>query len=76
MQIMTSSFAHRKIIYHYIQKKVFSIPGSEELFTVEKYKKQLAKPYSKLDLYLCWTSDFSTGNSGPLSNLNKTESNV
>ena len=53
MQIMTSSFAHRKIIYHYIQKKVFSIPGSEELFTVEKCKKQLAKPYSKLDLYLC-----------------------
>ena len=50
------------------------IPGSEELFTVEKYKKELAKPYSKLDLYLCQTSDFSVGNSGPLSTLYKTES--
>ena len=76
MQIMTSSFAHRKIIYHYIQKKVFNIPESEELFTVEKYKKQLAKLYSNPDLYLCRKSDFSTGNSDPLSNLNKTETNL
>ena len=50
------------------------IPGSEELFTVEKYKKELAKPYSKLDFYLCRTSDFSVGNLGPLSALDKTES--
>ena len=56
------------------QKVVASIPGSEELFTVEKYKKELAKPCSKLDLYLCRTSDFSIGNSGPISNLNKAES--
>ena len=53
---------------------VTSIPGSEELFTVEKYKKELAKPYPKLDLYLCRTSEFSVGNSGQLSTLNKTES--
>ena len=53
---------------------VTSIPGSEELFTVEKYKKELAKPYSKLDLYICRTSYFSVGNSGPLTTLNKTES--
>ena len=53
---------------------ITSIPGSEELFTVKKYKKELAKPYSKLDLYLCRTSDFSVGNSGPLSTLNKMES--
>ena len=50
------------------------IPGSEELFTIEKYKKELAKPYSKLDFYLCRTSDFSVGNLGPLSALDKTES--
>ena len=56
------------------QKVVTSIPGSEELFTVEKYKKELAKPYSKLELYLRQTSDFSVGNLGPLSTLNKTES--
>ena len=53
---------------------VTSIPGSEEFFTVKRYKKELAKPYSKLDLYVCQTSDFSVGNSGPLSTLNKMES--
>ena len=51
-----------------------SIPETKELFTAEKYKKELAKPYSRLDLYLCRTSDFSVGNLGPLSTVNKTES--
>ena len=36
--------------------------------------KELAKPYSKLDLYLCRTSIFSIGNAGPVSNLNEAES--
>ena len=58
------------------RKVVTSIPGSEELFTVEKYKKKLVQPFSKSDLYLCRTSDFSVGNSGPLSTLNKTESTI
>ena len=31
-------------------------------------------PYSKLDLYLCQTCDFSAGNSGALLTSNKTES--
>ena len=53
---------------------VTNIPNSEMLFTLEKYNKEFAKPYFKLDLYLCRTSDISTGNSGPLSNLNGTES--
>ena len=53
---------------------VTSIPGSEELFTVEKYKTELAKPYCKLDLYLCRISDFSVGNLGPLLTLNITGS--
>ena len=53
---------------------VTNIPKSEMLFTLEKYNKEFAKPYFKLDLYLCRTSDFSTGNSSPLSNLNGTES--
>ena len=56
------------------QKVVTSIRGSEELFTIEEYKKELAKPYSKLDLYFCRTSDFSVENPGPLSTLNKAES--
>ena len=58
------------------RKVVTSIPGSEELFTVEKYKKKLVQPFSKSDFYLCRTSDFSVGNSGPLSTLNKTESTI
>ena len=53
---------------------VTSIPGSEELFTVEKYKTELAKPYCKLDLYLCRISDFSVGNLGLLLTLNITGS--
>ena len=57
------------------RKVVTSIPGSEELFTVEKYKKKLVKSFSKLDLYLCRTSEF-VGNSGPLSTLNRTESTI
>ena len=53
---------------------VINTPWSEELFMVEKYKKEFAKPYSKLHIYLCQTYDFSVGHSGPLSTLNKMES--
>ena len=56
------------------QKVVTNIPGSEELFMAEKYEKELGKPYSKLDLSLCRTSDIFIGNSGSLSNLNETKS--
>ena len=56
------------------QKVVTNIPGSEELFTAEKYKKELGKRYSKLDLSFCRASDISIGNSGSLSNLNETKS--
>ena len=33
------------------QKVVEYIPGTSEVFTVEKYKEFLSKPYSKVDLY-------------------------
>ena len=39
------------------QKIVVTIPGSDEYFTVEKYKAELAKPYSKVDLYICKVSE-------------------
>ena len=39
------------------QKVVATIPGSDEPFTVEKYKCELSKPYSKVDLYICLVSD-------------------
>ena len=35
------------------QKIVEFIPGSNEEFTVEKYKDELGKPYSQVNLYLC-----------------------
>lgn len=44
------------------QKQVISIPGSSNLFTLESYKKELAKPYSKIDLYLCLSSTFHCEN--------------
>ena len=35
------------------QKLVHKVPGSDEDFSVAKYKQELAKPYSKVDLYIC-----------------------
>jgi len=39
------------------QKMVDFIPGTTKRFTVEGYKHELAKPYSKLNLYLCKSHD-------------------
>ena len=35
------------------QKPVGNVPGTENLFTVELYKQELSKPYSKVNLYIC-----------------------
>nr|XP_047143015.1 uncharacterized protein LOC100197382 [Hydra vulgaris] len=35
------------------KKKAEYVPGTNSLFTVEKYKESLNKPFSKIDLYLC-----------------------
>lgn len=40
------------------QKEVLKVPGSDEKFTVAKYKQELAKPYSKVDLDICREEDF------------------
>ena len=32
---------------------VDKIPGSTEKFTVEKYKEELGRPYSRVNLYIC-----------------------
>jgi len=37
------------LLYPAVVKK----PGSDENFTVAKYKHELAKPYSKVDLFIC-----------------------
>ena len=43
------------------QKKVDIIPGTKMHFNVERYKKELAKPFSKIDLYLCMTHQVKRG---------------
>ena len=45
------------------QKVVEYIPGTSEVFTVEKYKEFLSKPCSKVDLYLCNISNIVVDNS-------------
>lgn len=40
------------------QKPVLKVPGSDEDFSVAKYKQELAKPYSKVDLYICKETEF------------------
>ena len=39
------------------QKKVEHILGTNVPFTLQQYKEDLAKPFSKTDLYLCKTYD-------------------
>ena len=39
------------------QKKVEYIPGTNVPFTLQQYKEDLGKPFSKIDLYLCKTYD-------------------
>lgn len=38
-------------------REVVFIPGTNQQFTVSDYKKELGKPYSKIDLYLCLSHD-------------------
>ena len=45
------------------QKVVEYIPGASEVFTVEKYKELLSKPYSNVDLYLWNISNIVVDNS-------------
>ena len=40
------------------QKPVLKVPGSDEDFSVAKYKQELAKPYSKVVLYICKETEF------------------
>ena len=36
------------------------IPGTEEPFTVEKYKDALGRPYSRVNLFLCRMEDYES----------------
>ena len=37
---------------------VDKISGCQDNFTVARYKEELAKPYSKADLFICEEADF------------------
>ncbi|CAB4015829.1 Hypothetical predicted protein, partial [Paramuricea clavata] len=40
--------------------KAESLPGSDEPFTLQRYKEEIGKPYSKIVLYLCrWAEYYS-----------------
>ena len=41
------------------QKLVKYVPGTNEDFSVAGYKKEFSKPYSKLDLFLCKTHEYT-----------------
>ena len=41
------------------QEKKKYVPGTNEDFSVAGYKKELSKPYSKLDLFLCKTHEYT-----------------
>ena len=41
------------------QKVCRMLPASNEIFTVEKYKLFLNRPYAKINLFLCIEYDFS-----------------
>ena len=45
-------------------KIVVKVPGSEEDFTVLKYKKELSKPFNRCDLFVCKLHDLSASVSG------------
>lgn len=40
--------------------RIVKIPGSEEDFTLHRYKEELGKPYERITLYLCKVTDFFT----------------
>jgi hypothetical protein len=35
-----------------------TLPGSNEPFSVERYKDELGKPYSRITLFICRVTDF------------------
>ena len=48
------------------QTKVSCPPGSQEPFTLEKYKKDIGKAYTQLTFYVCKTQDYLEFLSKPL----------
>ena len=47
------------VLFNPDQKLVKYVPGTNEDFSVAGYKKELSKPYFKLDLFLCKTHEYT-----------------
>lgn len=41
--------------------EVVHVPGSEKPFKLAEYKKELGKPYSRINFYICLEMDFKGG---------------
>ncbi len=41
-------------------RQVKNIPGTDDPFTVQKYKEAIGKSYQKITLYICTAEDFET----------------
>ena len=41
---------------------VLCLPGTKELFSVEKYKESLGRPYSRVNLHICKMVDYESRN--------------
>ena len=51
-----------KVFYHLLygdKNLVNTLPGSDEHFTLRRYKAEIDKPYSRITLYLCSASDYN-----------------
>ena len=49
--------------YALLYPEVFYLPGSSNVFQLDKYKHNLAKPYSQILFYLCMLLHFEQGQS-------------
>ena len=53
--------SNKKAFYQLLyadKNKVNTLPGSDEPFTLERYKEEIDKPYSRITFYLCSSSDY------------------
>ena len=53
--------SNKKAFYQLLyadKNKVSTLPGSDEPFTLKRYKEEIDKPYSRITFYLCSSSDY------------------
>ena len=53
--------SNKKVFYQLLyadKNRVSTLPGSDEPFTLKRYKEEIEKPYSRITFYLCSSSDY------------------